>query len=176
MLAFHPSDDAPAGLAPRSYTLYSIHMIYLAADHRGFARKEALKKFLAERGIATEDCGALMYDPQDDYTDFAVAAAAKIAQNTQEHKGIFLCGSGQGMDIVANKFRGIRAALCWDMDEAKKSRNDDDANVLVLASDESDEMQASKIVTVWLETPFSGEERHIRRLKEIEEIEAANFK
>ena len=80
------------------------------------------------------------------------------------------------MDIVANKFRGIRAALCWDMDEAKKSRNDDDANVLVLASDESDEMQASKIVTVWLETPFSGEERHIRRLKEIEEIEAANFK
>lgn len=150
-------------------------MLYLAADHRGFKLKEALKKLLTGWGIATEDCGALIYDPQDDYTDFAAAASAKIAENPSEHKGIFLCGSGQGMDIVANKFRGIRAALCWDAEEARKSRNDDNANVLVLAADESDEGDAREIVTVWLETSFSGEERHVRRLEKLKIIEEKNF-
>lgn len=151
-------------------------MIYLAADHRGFKLKEAIKQFLAGRGAAVEDAGAFSYDETDDYTDFAAAAAAKIAENPAEHKGIFLCGSGQGMDIVANKFRGIRAALCWDEEEAKKSRTDDDANVLVLAVDETDEARAREIVAVWLDTPFSGAERHVRRLKEIAEIEMSNFK
>lgn len=155
---------------------YSGGMIYLACDHRGFQLKEVIKKSLIERGIEVEDMGAFAYDPQDDYTDFAAAASIKVAENPSEHKGIFLCGSGQGMDIVANKFRGIRAALCWDTDEARKSRNDDDANVLVLAADESDEMKTRGIVTVWLETPFSGEERHARRVKEISDIEGKNFK
>lgn len=151
-------------------------MIYLAADHRGFKLKEAIKKILLEQGTAVDDMGAFSYEEADDYTNFAAAASAKIAENPSEHKGIFWCGSGQGMDIVANKFRGVRAALCWDMEEAKKSRNDDDANVLVLVADETDEVRAREIVAVWLGTPFSGEERHVRRLKEISKIEAENFK
>ena len=151
-------------------------MIYLAADHRGFRLKEAIKKSLIERGIAVEDVGALALDIGDDYVDFAAVAAAKIAEDPSERKGIFLCGSGQGMDIVANKFRGVRAALCWNTHEAEQSRRDDDANVLVLAADEADATQAQEIVSLWLATPFSGEDRHIRRLKKIEEIERHNFK
>lgn len=150
-------------------------MIYLAADHRGFKLKETIKKFLADRGIATEDCGAFSYDPQDDYTDFAAAAAAKIAKHRMGHKGIFICGSGHGVDIVANKFRGIRAALCWNEEQAKKSRSDDDTNVLVLAADETDESKAHGVIAAWLDTSFSGEDRYIRRLKEIADIESKNF-
>ncbi len=151
-------------------------MIYLAADHRGFQLKEAIKKSLIERGIAVEDMGAFAYDADDDYVDFAAAAAAKIAENPAEHKGIFVCGSGHGMDIVANKFRGVRAALCWNAQVAKQSREHDDANVLVFAADACDEALAQEIVSVWLGASFSGEDRHIRRLKKIEEIEKENFK
>jgi len=151
-------------------------MLYLATDHRGFQLKEAIKKSLIERGIEIEDRGALVYDAGDDYVDFAAAAAAKIAENPSVHKGIFLCGSGHGVDMVANKFRGVRAALCWNAQVAKQSRRDDDANVLVLAADAGDEVLAQEIVSVWLGTSFSGEDRHIRRLKKIEEIEIKNFK
>ena len=173
-------------------------MIYLAADHRGFKLKEAIKKALIKRGAAVdpvrsqtpqasaspladstsngvEDMGALAYDAADDYVDFAVAAARKIAENPSVHKGIFICGSGHGVDMVANKFRGVRAALCWNTREAEQSRRDDDANVLVLAADACDDAQAKEIVSVWLGTTFSGEDRHIRRLQKVEEIERKNF-
>ncbi|MFY9463290.1 MAG: RpiB/LacA/LacB family sugar-phosphate isomerase [Candidatus Sungiibacteriota bacterium] len=151
-------------------------MIYLAADHRGFQSKEAIKKSLIEQGVEIEDIGALVYDAGDDYVDFAAAAAEKIAQNSSEHKGIFICGSGHGMDMVANKYRGVRAAVCWNMQVARQSREHDDANVLVLPADWLDEMTAQEIVAVWLGASFSGEDRHIRRLKKIEKIEARNFK
>lgn len=155
---------------------YTDGMIYIATDHRGFQLKEAIKKSLLERGIGVEDMGALAYDSSDDYVDFAAAAAAKISENPAEHKGIFICRSGHGVDIVANKFRGVRAALCWNTQVAKQSREHDDANVLVLAADWLDEAQAQEIVSVWLGASFSGEDRHIRRLKKIEEIERKNFK
>ena len=145
-------------------------MLYLAADHRGFQLKESLKKMLAERRVAFEDCGAHEYNKDDDYTDFAIAAGEKIAANPNEHRGIFICGSGHGMDIVANKFRGIRAALCWNPVVAKQSREHEDANVLILPADWLDEQTASEILTVLLETPFSNEERHMRRLKNIKKI------
>ena len=155
---------------------YALFMIYLAADHRGFQLKEAIKKSLIERGIEIEDRGALVYDAGDDYVDFAAAATAKIAENPSVHKGIFICGSGHGVDIVANKFRGVRAALCWNAQVAKQSREHDDANVLVLAADACDEAQAQDIVLVWLGAGFSGEDHHIRRLKKIDEIEQKNFR
>ncbi len=150
-------------------------MIYLAADHRGFQLKEAVKKLLSEQGIPSEDMGAVSYDAADDYVDFAAAAAEKIAAHPVEHKGIFLCGSGHGVDIVANKFRAVRAALCWNPQVAAQSRKHDDANVLVLAADWLDEVLAKEIVLVWLGAQFSGEDRHVRRLKKIEEIEKKNF-
>lgn len=149
-------------------------MIYLAADHRGFQLKEAIKGFLAGRSIGFEDVGALTYADGDDYVDFAQAASEKIAENPLEHKGIFLCGSGHGVDMVANKFKGIRAALCWNVQVAKQSREHEDANVLVLPTDWLDEALAEEIVMAWLGASFSGEERHVRRIGKIAELEQSH--
>ena len=151
-------------------------MIYLAADHRGFQLKEAIKKLLSQQGTPCEDMGAFSYDAADDYVDFAAAAAEKIAASPAEHKGIFICGSGHGVDIVANKFKGVRATLAWNPQLAAQSRKHDDANVLILSADWLDDAQAKEIVLVWLGAQFSGEDRHVRRLKKIEEIENKNFR
>ena len=151
-------------------------MIYIAADHRGFQLKEELKKYLIERGYEVEDVGAYSYDQDDDYVDFATLASEKIAQNPSVHKGIFICGSGQGMDIVANKYKGLHAALCRDASSAVQAREHGNTNVLVLAADGLELMSAKEIVDAWLATPFTGEDRHVRRLKKIEEIEEKNFK
>ena len=153
---------------------YALCMIYLATDHRGFQLKESIKKFLAGRGIEAEDTGAFAYAEEDDYTDFAAAAATKISQNPLEHKGIFICGSGHGVDIVANKFRGIRAALCWNTAVAKQSREHEDANVLVLPTDWLDARAAEEIIAAWLGTPAGNEERHKRRIEKIQDIEKRN--
>ena len=153
---------------------YYWRMIYLACDHRGFQLKEAIKKSLIERGIAVEDMGAFSYDEGDDYADFAAEAAAKIAASPLEHKGIFLCGSGHGVDMVANKYRGVRAAVCWNTQVAKQSREHEDANVLILPADWLDELSTQEIVSVWLAAPFTGEDRHIRRLKKIGDLEMKN--
>ena len=150
-------------------------MIYLVADHRGFILKEALKRDIAQRGYAIEDLGALQLQSDDDYVDFTGRGAKKIGGNPREHKGIFLCGSGHGVDIVANKFRGVRAALCWNTAVARQSREHDDANVLVLPADWIDENSAKSIVDTWLEAQFSGEERHRRRLQKIVQMEDMNF-
>lgn len=134
-----------------------------------------MKGFLAEHSIVFEDVGAFSHVEGDDYTDFAQTAAEKIAENPAEHKGVFLCGSGHGVDIVANKFKGIRAALCWNAHVAKQSREHEDTNVLVLPADWLDEQQAREIVEVWFATPFSNEERHVRRVEKIQKIESDKF-
>ena len=151
-------------------------MIYLAADHRGFPLKEIVEVFLADEGYEYEDVGADHLDPEDDYVDFALDAAKKIAENPETHRGIFICGSGHGMDIVANRFHGIRAALCFNADVARQSREHEDSNVLVLPADWLTPDQEYEIFTTWLETKFSGEERHVRRMKKIKEIEERNFR
>lgn len=151
-------------------------MLYLAADHRGFRLKEELKKYLIEKGYQIEDVGALAYERSDDYVDFAIAASEKIAQNPSAHKGIFICGSGQGMDIVANKYKGLHAALSLDVPSAIQSREHGNTNVLVLGADGLDLMRAKEIADVWLATPFTGEDRHLRRLHRIAQIEEKNFK
>ena len=151
-------------------------MIHLAADHRGFLLKEELKKFLSDSGFEVKDTGALSYDKTDDYADFACAAAEEIAKSPERDRGIFICGSGHGMANVADKFKGLRAALAFNKDVAIQSREHENANVLILASDWLSSEEAKEIALVWLRTPFSGEERHVRRLNEIKEIEEKNFK
>jgi ribose 5-phosphate isomerase B len=151
-------------------------MIYLAADHRGFQLKEELKKYLAEQGFETEDIGALEYNQDDDYVDFAREASGKIAENPSLHRGVFICGSGHGMDIVANKFKGVRAALGFNRQVAVQSREHENSNVLVLAADWLRLADAINVVGDWLNAEFKGEERHARRLKKIEEIEERNFR
>lgn len=151
-------------------------MIYLAADHRGFQLKEELKKYLFEQKYEVEDVGAFEYDKDDDYVDFARVASEKIAVDPSKNNGIFICGSGHGMDVVANKFKGLLAAKCSDVECAAQSREHGNSNVLSLGADTLSLEKAKEIVDVWLKIPFTGEVRHARRLNKIKEIEEKNFK
>lgn len=150
-------------------------MIYLGADHRGFELKEALKRHLSEKSVAFEDLGAYSFDEGDDYVDFSEAVARKVSENPQGNRGILACGSGHGMDMVANKFPNVRAALSLSQERAVQSREHEDANILVLAADDIKEDKAKEIVDAWFESIFTKEERHVRRLKKIEDIEIRNF-
>ncbi len=137
--------------------------IHIASDHAGFELKEAIKKHLAER-IEVIDLGTNSTESVD-YPDFA----EKLARNLEE-RGILICGTGIGMSIVANKFPGVRAALCHDEFTAKMSRKHNDANVLVIGSKVVNKDAALKIVDVWLSTEFEGG-RHQRRLDKLYKIE-----
>ena len=151
-------------------------IIYIASDHRGFELKNYLIDFLKGKGYEVVDSGNVQYDESDDYPDFAKAVAEKVSLDYENARGIVLCGSGVGVDVVANKFRGVRSALVTSTDQAFDSRNDDDSNVLSLPAGYIEKSVAEKIVIIWLETPFSGDKRHVERLKKIDEIEQKNLK
>ena len=142
-------------------------MIFIGADHRGFKIKESLRPYLKELGYEVVDLGNDHLDETDDYPDFANAVAGKVSKNSETDKGILICGSGIGMSIAANKFKGIRAAQVDKIEQAVLSRKDNNANVLTLSGNDLSESEAKEIVKVWLETPFSKEERHERRIKKI---------
>lgn len=150
--------------------------IFLGADHRGFELKEKLKEWLATKGHEVHDLGAHRLKPDDDYPDFAISVAEKVAPDPENHRGILLCGSGVGMDVVANKVRGIRASVAWSVDAAAHARSHNDANIISIPADWTPPEAAAEIVRAFLETPFSGEGRHIRRIEKIAKIEERNFK
>ncbi|MFH0937137.1 MAG: RpiB/LacA/LacB family sugar-phosphate isomerase [Candidatus Daviesbacteria bacterium] len=145
-------------------------MIYLGADHRGFELKEKIKTRLIDEGYKVTDLGNDHLDENDDYVDFAYKVAQAVVE-LPENEGIILCGSGAGVDMVANKVEGIRSALAFDVARAKQAREHEDANVISLPADTLDEEIAWEIVKTFLETPFSGEEKHVRRLEKLEEID-----
>lgn len=140
--------------------------IYLASDHRGFELKEKIKKWLKEWGYEYEDMGAFGYDKDDDYPNFISKAAEKVSQDPDNSRAIILGGSGQGEAMVANRYKGVRAAVYYGGSEeiVKLSREHNDANVLSLGTFFVDEETAMKAIKLWLETPFPGEERHVRRI------------
>ncbi len=146
-------------------------VIYFGADHRGFKLKEYLKNFLKNQGYEVVDVGNYSEEADDDYPDFARKVAEKVSLDYEQSRGVLICGSGMGMDIVANKFARVRSALAAKPDQAYDSRNENDSNVLTLAADYLEPETAKKILKVWLTTPFSREERHRRRLQEISELE-----
>ncbi|OGC47773.1 hypothetical protein A2886_00525 [candidate division WWE3 bacterium RIFCSPHIGHO2_01_FULL_42_13] len=146
-------------------------MIYLAADHGGFSLKEEIKAAFDGVGLAYEDLGAFDLVPDDDYPDYAIPAAKKVSESPKENKAILFCRSGTGEVIVANKFRGVRATLSWSTEHAKLSREKNDCNVLAIPADFIDINTAKEIIGAWLNTDFSKDERHIRRLKKIAEID-----
>ncbi|MBI2618222.1 RpiB/LacA/LacB family sugar-phosphate isomerase [Candidatus Kaiserbacteria bacterium] len=150
--------------------------VILAADHRGFTLKEALKKHLEEGGYDIGDMGASTHDPHDDYPDFAYNGALKVAENPLEYRGVFLCGSGIGMDVVANKVKSVRATIAYSPESARHARVNDDINVITIAADVMSIEEIKNIVKIFLTTPFSGEERHVRRLEKISRIEKDNFR
>ena len=145
-------------------------MIYISSDHRGFELKNYLISELTSEGLGIIDLGPKEYDPDDDYPKFAKLVARKI-QEDPENMGVIICGNGVGISIVANKFKGVRVALSWDPEHAKSTRTDDGANVLALPADYISKEEALKIVISWLSTNFSGEDRHIRRLVQISQLE-----
>lgn len=144
--------------------------VYIGADHRGFVLKEKLYHRLVGTGFEVENLGNDRLDPQDDYVDFAHKVAKAVASDWGS-VGIILCGSGVGVDMVANKIEGIRSALVFDVTRAKQSREHEDANVLSLPADVLDEEKGWDIVQAFLAARFSGEERHVRRLQKLKEIE-----
>lgn len=147
--------------------------IYLGADHRGYLLKEKIARFLFEKGYSFEDMGALSLNPDDDYPLYAEKVASMIASGPKD-RGILVCGSGVGVLVVANKFDGVRAGLGINKEQVVAARNDDDINVLALASDFTGEKQALEMVLAFLETPFSGKAKHKKRIEDISRIEANN--
>lgn len=143
--------------------------IYLAADHGGFNLKNYLKEYFKKVGLNVKDFGPLTLETDDDYPDFVVPMIKEL-QNTRGNKGIVLCRNGVGVSIAANKFKGIRAALSWNVEQAVTSREDDNSNVLALPADFITTELAIEIVNAWLSTPFSNEERHKRRLDKISNL------
>jgi ribose 5-phosphate isomerase B len=141
--------------------------IAIAADHAGYAYKETIKAYLAERGHEPVDFGTDEPDPSDDYPVFVRPAAEAVARGECE-RGIVLGGSGNGEAIVANRVRGIRCALAWNEASARLAREHNDANVLAIGERLVQEAEALRIVEVWLETPFAGG-RDARRIALIDE-------
>lgn len=146
-------------------------IIYLGADHRGFELKEFIKDFLKEQGYEVADVGAKEYSEGDDYPDFASAAAKNVSLDPENSRAILICGSGTGMDITANKFRGVRSTVGFLTDQVYDARREDNINVLCLPADFITFSDAEKFVQVFLATPFSNEEKYQRRIKKIGQIE-----
>lgn len=144
--------------------------IYLGTDHTGFELKEKLKKYLIELNYQVEDFGNFVYDEQDDYPDFILPVARKVAEDSENNRGIVLGGSGQGEAMVANRIKGVRAIVVYNYNEniVKLSREHNDANILSLGARFLSEAEAKKAVKLWLETKFSKEERHKRRILKID--------
>jgi len=141
-------------------------MIYLASDHRGFELKEKIKEWLKKWGYEYEDMGAFEYDKDDDYPDFVSKVAEKVSQDSDKSKAIILGSSGQGEAMVANRYKGVRAAVYYGGSEEiiKLSREHNNANILSLGASFIDEETANKAIKLWLETAFSDAERHKRRI------------
>jgi ribose 5-phosphate isomerase B len=135
--------------------------IVIGCDHAAFEMKEKLKAYLLQRGESVEDVGPHSADSVD-YPDYG-KKVAQMVSNGRFARGILLCGTGLGMSMVANRFPGVRAALCHDLFGATMSRRHNDANILVLGGRVTGETLAEEIVKVWLETPFEGG-RHQKRL------------
>ena len=144
----------------------------IASDHAGLDLKNQVMDLLKQKGIPLEDFGT-NNEESVDYPDYGMRVAEAVSHGNVD-RGILLCGSGIGMSIVANKYPKVRAALCYDTETARLSRQHNDANVLVMGGRLLKEAQALEIVKIWLETQFEGG-RHTRRLQKIDEIEKTNM-
>lgn len=145
--------------------------LFIASDHAGFELKEKLKKYFDRKKIEYEDLGPKSYDKNDDYPDFIIKAAERVAETKE--KGIIIGYSGEGEAIAANKVKEIRTVVYYGKNKEiiKLSREHNNANILSLGAGFLSEKEAVEAVDLWLKTPFSKEKRHIRRLKKIQDFE-----
>ncbi|PRX96204.1 ribose-5-phosphate isomerase [Allonocardiopsis opalescens] len=137
--------------------------VYLGSDHAGYELKEKLAAWLASAGHEPRDCGPDRFDPEDDYPPFVLRAAAAVAADPGS-LGVVIGGSGNGEQIAANKVAGVRAALAWSEQTAQLARQHNDANVVAIGARMHEPEQAVAFVRTFLETPYSGEARHTRRI------------
>lgn len=159
--------------------------VYFAADHAGFELKEKLISFVQSLGHETEDCGAISYDKDDDYPHIIADAARKLSADVAKEfvsRAIVIGASGQGEAMAANRFKGVRCGLFYGaggeqtdavgkvLDVISSTREHNDANALSLGARFLSEDDAKRAVERWLATPFSGEERHARRIEQIDEV------
>ena len=145
--------------------------VFLGSDHAGFELKARLLAHLTERGHEPVDCGALSFDPEDDYPPPCITAAARTVAEPGT-LGIVIGGSGNGEQIAANKVTGVRAALVWSDETARLAREHNDANIISLGARDLAEADAIRCVDIFLATPFSQAERHERRIAMLTEYEA----
>ena len=145
--------------------------IYLGADHNGFYLRNALLKYLKSAGYDVVDEGDQQLDPADDYPIFATKVVKDVlVSEDKDPRGILICGSGQGMCMAANRFKGIRACLGYDRESVRSARNDDDSNVLCLPASIFEKNSANVVVETWLNTPFAEAPRFIRRIHEMDNL------
>lgn len=168
--------------------------VFLGADHAGFELKEHIKSFLAKNNYQIEDCGAFEFNKDDDYPDFISKVAKCISADPQNSRGIIFGGSGQAEMMLANKFKNVRCSLFYaalppvqaaditgrkSIDEyeiIRLTREHNDSNMLSLGARFITFDQAIQAVELWLKTPFPADERHVRRINKIKEIEQNEFK
>ncbi len=145
-------------------------MVYLGSDHAGFGIKKELAKFFITCCLKYEDCGPEAYDQTDDYPQHAEKVAKRVAANPGS-RGILICGTGTGMVIIANKIKGIRAAVGFSDYAVKMARRDNDVNIITFSGRKQSASEIIQLVKIFLDTPFSDTPRHQNRLSEIKRIE-----
>jgi len=149
--------------------------IHIASDHAGFDLKEALIEHLAAAGHDVVNHGAATFDPQDDYPSFCIAAGEAVVRENEAGGGtlgVVIGGSGNGEQIAANKVRGVRAALAWNLDTARLGRQHNDANVIAIGARQHTVEEATSFVDAFVAEPFSGDPRHQRRIDQLADYEA----
>jgi ribose 5-phosphate isomerase B len=149
--------------------------ISIGADHAGYEMKRELIEFIENLGHSIHDVGTFEPDKPDDYPDYATLVAEDL-RSGQAERGVLVCGSGVGVSIAANKFKGIRAAMCHDHYSAHQGVEHDDMNVLVLGARIIGPMLAQDATKAFLNAKFSGEERHVRRVNKVKGIENSEFR
>ncbi|MBB2910918.1 ribose 5-phosphate isomerase B [Streptosporangium becharense] len=144
--------------------------VYIGADHAGYELKNHVVSWLKEHGHEVTDCGPFVYDAEDDYPPFVLRAAEGVAADPGS-LGVVIGGSGNGEQIAANKVRGVRAALAWSEETAELARQHNDANVVSLGARMHTLDEATRFVEIFLRTPYSGAERHSRRIAQLTSYE-----
>lgn len=145
--------------------------IFIGADHRGFELKNQLIEYIQEKNIRVEDLGAYEHDPEDDYPIIGKKIAQAVLQNPEEFLGILICGSGVGVDMAANRHRGIRCGLGFDEEQVKHIRENDHINILALPSDYVDFEKAKKFIDIFLDAEPKQDDKYLRRAKELDIVE-----
>ncbi|MCK4589877.1 MAG: RpiB/LacA/LacB family sugar-phosphate isomerase [Nanoarchaeota archaeon] len=148
-------------------------IVYIGADHAGFKLKEKIKSYLKKLGYTVLDQGNLVYQKDDDFTDFAYKVSKAVVKS--KNKGILICGTGQGMCVAANKVKGTRAYYAYDKNTAEHAKKHGDANIICFPGYLKEKV-AQNIVKTWLNSKFSKKKKYIRRIKKLKKIEKGNLK